>query len=474
MTKVKPPEVHFSPTTQPPEPSAAQNATNGPESTRPPAPASRPGAARAASDRSVARAAAGVEAPNAGERVSAYADVQPPSARVPRLQEPDPSQFQFQAYVSTAMLEPVEAVELDWDPEDPDSTDEDLAASDLAELQQSGTAGARVVDDEWRRWITENLLVGQPPESIVDAMVSSGFDRDASAREVVLAVESPYFKGVELLRNRLKKRDWLLTVYRKSNRLHPKSAEIERRHKLPRDEFLREYYSTNRPVVITGMIDDWPAMHKWNLDYFAQSFGDREVEVQMGRTRGANYEIEREKYIARLKFGDFVEKVRTAGTTNDFYLTANNNSANRTILPELWDDIVQIPEYLRTDVLGGFFWMGPAGTITPFHHDLTNNFMAQVIGRKRLKIAPSWDLPLMLNYRHCFSQVDGRVTPPAPEPPFDQPQILEFILHPGEVLFLPIGCLHFVEGLDVSVTVSFTNFIFDNDFSSFYTTYGPV
>ena len=128
---------------------------------------------------------------------------------------------------------------------------------------------------------------------------------------------------------------------------------------------------------------------------------------------------------------------------------------------------MQFPEYLDgRDPPGGFFWMGPAGTITPFHHDLTNNFMAQVIGRKRLKIAPSWDMPLMRNHLHVFSQVDGRVTPPRPSPTFDEPQILECILNPGEILFLPIGCLHYVEGLDISVTVSFTNFVFDNDFSS--------
>src|SRR5262249_4745802 len=150
----------------------------------------------------------------------------------------------------------------------------------------------------------------------------------------------------------------------------------------------------------------WSAMRKWNLDYFAQNFGDRLVEVQMGRTAGPNYETEREKYISRIQFGDFVEKVRTAGRTNDFYLTANNNSYNRGVLPELWEDIVQIPEYLTSDPPGGFFWMGPAGTITPFHHDLTNNFMAQVIGRKLMKIAPSWDMPIMRNYLHVFSRVD--------------------------------------------------------------------
>jgi ribosomal protein L16 Arg81 hydroxylase len=118
--------------------------------------------------------------------------------------------------------------------------------------------------------------------------------------------------------------------------------------------------------------------------------------------------------------------------------------------------------------------MGPPGTVTPFHHDLTNNFMAQVIGRKRVKIAPSWDIPLMDNHYHVFSRVDGRVRPSSPHPSFEEPQILECILNPGEILFLPIGCLHYVEGVDITVTVSFTNFVFDNEFSSFYSTYHRV
>ncbi|MFI5455775.1 MAG: DUF6065 family protein [Isosphaerales bacterium] len=393
-------------------------------------------------------------------------------------EEPLRGLIQFQAYVAAAMLEPAVDVDVEPDTRTPQAGVEHASLGHHAGPDRSASpadsAGSRKVDDEWRRWIAENLTIGQTPESILEAMESNGFAQDESVQEINLAIDSPYFQGSELLHNRLEKRDWLLAVYRKCNRLHPSSAEIEHRHRLSRDEFLREYYSTNRPVIITGMMDDWPAMRKWNLDYFAATFGDREVEVQMGRNAGANYETAQEKYTSRIRFRDFVENVRTAGETNDFYLTAKNNSANRQVLTELWDDIVQIPEYLASDHPGGFFWMGPAGTITPFHHDLTNNFMAQVIGRKRLKIAPSWDMPLMLNYLHCFSGIDGRVTPPAPRPPLSEPQILEFILNPGEILFLPIGCLHYVQGLDISVTVSFTNFVFDNDFSSFYTTYGPV
>jgi hypothetical protein len=351
--------------------------------------------------------------------------------------------------------------------------DGDDPAPAPAEARQAVAPG--MVNDEWRRWIAENLMVGSPPEGIRDAMVATGISREEAMHEVELAQKSPYIQGSTLLLNRLKKRDWLLATYRKLNRLDPHASAIERRHRLSRAEFLEKYYSTNRPVIITGMMYDWPAMQKWNLDYFTQHFGDREVSVQFGRTASDNYEIEREKYQTKLKFGEFVTKVRTAGVTNDFYMTANNNSENKKELAGLWKDIVQIPEYLDgRDPLNGFFWMGPAGTITPFHHDLTNNFMAQVIGRKRVKLVPSWDIPLMQNHYHVYSRVDGRITPPRPQPQFGEAQIIEFILNPGEVLFLPIGCMHFVEGLDISVTVSFTNFVFDNDFNTFYTTHDRV
>ena len=343
--------------------------------------------------------------------------------------------------------------------------------------EPSGVLHFRSFDDEWRRWIAENLLVGNSPESVLNVLKANGYSPQDSAHEIQMAQQSPYFRGSELLMSRLRKREWILSVYRKLNRLHPDSGEIERRYKLSREELLREYYTTNRPVIITGMMDDWPAMRKWNLDYFAEKFGDRVVEVQMNRNagdQGAQYETNRERFAGKIKFGEFLEKARTAGETNDFYLTANNNSSNRSILPELWDDIGRLPEYLQSDQPSGFFWMGPAGTVTPFHHDLTNNFMAQVMGRKLLRIAPSWDMPLMRNYHHVFSQIDGRVQPAAPRPPFEAPQILECILYPGELLFLPIGCLHYVQGLDITVTVSFTNFAFDNDFASFYSCYCPV
>jgi len=348
--------------------------------------------------------------------------------------------------------------------------------SDSTPEQASATPAFRPVTDEWRRWIAENVVLGSSPDSILNVMVKGGLSPRESASEIDLAVHSPYVKGAERLYNRLHKRDWLLAAYRKLNRLRSSSGKIERRHRLSRGEFLDCYYCANRPVIITGMMDDWPALRKWSLDYFVHEFGAREVDVQVGRSASDNYEADRDKFRRKMIFSEFIEKVRTSEKSNDIYITASNTSANKAVLPELWDDIVQIPEYLDgTSVQNGFFWFGPAGTITPFHHDLTNNFMAQVMGRKRVLLTPSWDMPLMRNLFHVYCEIDGRVTQPAPRASFEQPQIIECILSPGEILFLPVACLHFVEALEISATMSFTNFAFDNnDYTSFYKTYQAV
>jgi ribosomal protein L16 Arg81 hydroxylase len=53
-------------------------------------------------------------------------------------------------------------------------------------------------------------------------------------------------------------------------------------------------------------------------------------------------------------------------------------------------------------------------------------------------------------------------------------QVIDCVLNPGDVLFIPVGCWHYVEGLETSITVSFINFQLDNNYASFYSTYHEV
>ena len=323
------------------------------------------------------------------------------------------------------------------------------------------------VDDEWRRWIAENLLLGNQPQSLHERMISAGISHAEAMHELQEALNSPYVRGAQRLRNRLAKHDWVLDNQCRLNRLrHP---EIPRRHRLSREEFLDAYYTAGRPVIITGMMDDWPARSRWCPDYFKRHFGERMVEVQFGREGDAHYEINKIAHRKVMPFGEFVRLTESVESSNDFYMTAYNEGRNRTSLAGLWDDIVQLPAYLSNEgVNRGFLWLGPAGTITPLHHDLTNNFMTQVLGRKRVFVAAACEVGHVYNHEHCFSHVDARLIdlerfPLARDTPF-----LSCVLHPGEILFLPVGCWHFVEGLDITATVSFTNFLWDNDFTVAY------
>jgi hypothetical protein len=335
------------------------------------------------------------------------------------------------------------------------------------------------INDDWRRWIAENLSLDVDPNGIFQVLLANGIPPQAATKEINQALSSPYLIGArqatQRIKNRLKKHDWVLDIHRTLNRQTPNGDVIERRHQLSREEFYRQYYLLNKPVIITGMMEDWPAMKKWDFAYFKETVGDQLVQVQHGRNTDTNYEINTTQHRKTMPLREYIDLIESSGATNDFYMTANNTSSNRKSLDVLWKDIGRIPEYLNPDSPDdGFLWVGPQGTRTPFHHDLTNNFMAQVIGSKHVKLVPACELPYMYNHFHCYTSVDGYQVDYEKFPLMRNVQILECDLHAGEILFLPVGCWHYVEGLTASVTVSFINFQVDNNYAAIYTTYQDV
>jgi ribosomal protein L16 Arg81 hydroxylase len=120
-----------------------------------------------------------------------------------------------------------------------------------------------------------------------------------------------------------------------------------------------------------------------------------------------------------------------------------------------------------------FLWFGPKGAISPLHGDRLNVFMTQVIGRKRVKLISSEALHLVYNFENFagfFSEVDVEKPDLERYPRFAEPEIIDVVLEPGEALLIPVGWWHHVRSLDVSISVSLTNFLFQNDFERFYAT----
>ncbi|MGC1817055.1 MAG: cupin-like domain-containing protein [Casimicrobiaceae bacterium] len=356
------------------------------------------------------------------------------------------------------------------------------AAGGAAAAQRPAVA----VDQEWRRWVAENVLLRNEPPSIVEAMVNAGIDRATATREVQAALDHPYIRAARQIhasaadadRNldaKVQKRDWVLECYRRTARQATTHGQVPRMPKLSRQTFLDEFYALNRPVVMTCAMDDWPAMTRWTAKELKRRFGDRVVSVQANRDSDANYELNSARLRSEMTFGEFVDITETIGETNNYYITANNSETNTAALKDLWNDIVPFPEYLRDDPANrGFFWFGPKGTVTPLHHDLTNNFMAQVRGRKLVRLIAPCELPNLYNNRHCYSAVNLDRIDYDRFPLFSNVTVLDVEIGPGDLLFLPVGWWHYVRGLEVSITMTFTNFVFDNDFYSMYKTYQEI
>jgi ribosomal protein L16 Arg81 hydroxylase len=131
------------------------------------------------------------------------------------------------------------------------------------------------------------------------------------------------------------------------------------------------------------------------------------------------------------------------------------------------DDFTSFPEYLNPTAAGRqcFLWFGPAGTVTPLHHDTSNILLAQVAGRKRYRMIPASEWQYVYNSRGVFSDVDAEKPDLNRYPKFRNATIIDIVVEPGEALFVPVGWWHQVRALDVSMTISFTNFVFPNHFN---------
>lgn len=333
----------------------------------------------------------------------------------------------------------------------------------------------------WQEWIAENVLLGADPRDIHKQMVAAGFSPEASEREVYAAMASPYIAAAKRVAGgtaaapvrggssaRAAKYAWWMEVQRRMDRLSSTHGIVPRLRRPSNEHFRDAFYAPNRPCLIEGAIDDWPALTRWTPDYLKATCGDAVVEVEGNRESADTGLLNVNR---TMRFGDFVDLVAQGGASNDWYMTAQNDRGNVAALSALWDD-VRLPDLLTQDqgpIGEAFLWYGPAGTLSSTHHDLTNNLMAQVIGRKRvLLVAPNESAHMYNDYNRA-SPVSLEEPDHERFPDLAEVTIMEALIGPGDLLFIPAGWWHSVRALDASFTFTFTNFVFEaNDHYAYY------
>lgn len=258
-------------------------------------------------------------------------------------------------------------------------------------------------------------------------------------------------------------REWILEIAARQRALAPGADRIAETGWLSGEEFLEGYYAPSRPVVMRGAIADWPALIRWTPDYLKARVGGGEVEYQGGRDASPNFELYKDDHKRRMPFDAFIDQITGTGGGNDAYLTAYNSASNRDVLAALDADIGTIEEILTGKP--GMLWIGPGGTFTPLHFDLTNNLLAQLVGTKHLVLLPPSETPKLANNRHVFSDVHDVTDPDqlARYPEAEHARQYEVTLEPGDLLYIPVGWWHQVVAEDFSVMQTYTDFRWPND-----------
>ena len=225
--------------------------------------------------------------------------------------------------------------------------------------------------------------------------------------------------------------------------------EIRRLSRLSPEQFDQDYLLPGRPVVLTGLVSDWPSWGKWSLPWFDKRYGS--LTLSGNNSLAGKREVSVHQYLKDIQ----AEK-------QSLYLDALPLAK----LPGMADQILIPPYCPRDRPTQVLVWVGPPGTCLEFHKDNhapldgNQNLLAQLVGKKHVVlVSPEYDdrmypAPQAAN-DYLRSQLRWDAPDPERFPLFEGVPYHETTVEPGEMLFIPAHWWHSVRSLEISMTVTF-------------------
>ncbi|KAK1877128.1 Lysine-specific demethylase 8 [Dissostichus eleginoides] len=339
--------------------------------------------------------------------------------------------------------------------------------------EKLNTGTWRHVDKEWRRVYSCGCLFkvaalchGDPSaEDVLEALrtCDMGLLMGAAIMEDILQVIVRILQGE--VRKSTKEEDSEHPQVKRIKMECPHVPVIREEVAIPRvkrpslESFNTNYLLPLKPLILEGTIEHWPALnqHPWSIEYLRSVAGCRTVPVEVG----SRYTDEGWSQTL-LTVNEFIDRyiLNKDGVKGSGYLAQHQLFDQ---IPELKADI-RPPDYCclgegdEEDITVNA-WFGPGGTVSPLHQDPQQNFLAQVVGSKYIRLYSPEDTDKLYPHQsqllHNTSQVDVENPDTERFPEFAKAPYLECVLQPGDVLFIPVQHWHYVRSLELSFSVSF-------------------
>ena len=228
--------------------------------------------------------------------------------------------------------------------------------------------------------------------------------------------------------------------------------EIERVATITKEEFLKNYFKPQRPVIIESFVDDWPAVKKWNLDYMAEIAGD--IEVPLYDDRPVRHDEGFNQAHAKMKMKEYVALLKKEPTR---YRIFRWNILKE--VPQLQKDF-SYPDFGLKLMKGlPMLFFGGENSYTFMHYDidLANIFHFHFHGKKQVILFDQKQNDYLYKIPHSLivrEDIDFN------NPDYDKWPALKkakgFIgnLEHGEVLYMPEGYWHYMRYITPGFSMS--------------------
>jgi len=237
--------------------------------------------------------------------------------------------------------------------------------------------------------------------------------------------------------------------------------DVARLESPDRGAFL-DLLARGRPAIISGLMEDWPALTRWSVEYFAEKLGPDPVPVGiLPKSEDIRDMPDSFPWLhmssKRFTMAEFVERLASP-ECHRYYITAMSLNKN---LPDLMEDLTP-PEVLE-DVASGpvspRLWFGKQ-VLGPLHYDTINNLHGIVVGSKRFIFAGP-DQTRHVYARRAFeglphmSRASLREMDEQRFPRLRRVKAQDFTAEAGEIVFIPRGWWHEVITPDTTISVDF-------------------
>jgi len=87
---------------------------------------------------------------------------------------------------------------------------------------------------------------------------------------------------------------------------------VDRVKTITKEEFIKNYFKPQKPLIIERFIEDWPAFSKWSLDYMKEIAGD--ITVPLYDDRPVDYKDGFNEPHAKMKMSEYVDLLKKEPT----------------------------------------------------------------------------------------------------------------------------------------------------------------